>query len=93
MNCYTEIEGVKVENKIFTTKFICDYGICKGSCCYAPVSGEELHGGALSDYDAAEILLKRKDILPFCDKSDRGIVEDSPVEKYEGNFFYFHESG
>lgn len=87
MRCFTEIEGVKVENKIFTAKFICDYEVCKGYCCNGAVSDVELNGGFLSDYEAAEIQYKRKEIMQFCDKSDRGIIEDSPVQKYGNEFF------
>ena len=53
---YVEIDGIQVDSKIFTVKFCCDYEKCKGACCNQPLPGVELNGGALSDYDAAEIL-------------------------------------
>lgn len=87
MTSFTEIDGIKVQNKIFTAKFACDYGVCKGSCCYASVPDMELNGGALSDYDAAEILYRRKEISELCDDEDKEIIVNEPVQKLQDEFF------
>lgn len=84
---FIEINNVKVESRILTTKFACDYGVCRGCCCHKPMPGVTLNGGALSDYDAAEILLKRKELSELCDDEDKDIVADSPVVKYDGYFY------
>ena len=84
---FTEIDGIEVENKVLTAKFACDYDVCKGCCCHKPLPGVELNGGALSDYDAAEILLKRKELSELCDDEDKEIVADRPVVKYAGDFY------
>lgn len=84
---FIEINGVKVESRILTTKFACDYEVCRGCCCHKPLPGVALNGGALSDYDAAEILLKRKELSELCDDEDKDIVADRPVSKYDGDFY------
>lgn len=87
MKCYTEIDRVRVDHKIFTKRFCCDYEKCKGACCYRHIPGVELNGGELSDYEAAEILLHRKEICGLCDKDVQQIAEDFPVTKYEEIFY------
>lgn len=82
-----KIDNILVDDKVFTTKFSCDYEKCKGACCNKPVPGVELLGGALSEYDAAEILLHRKDISLLCDKEDQDIVCDRPVSKFNNSFY------
>lgn len=86
MKCYTVVDNIQVDHKIFTTKFCCDYEKCEGACCNQPI-GEELYGGALSDYDAAEILLHRKELSLLCDKDDQETVRENPVEKHGDTFF------
>lgn len=81
------VDNILVDEKIFTTKFSCDYEVCKGACCNKPVSGIELIGGALSDSDAAEILYHREDISLLCDKEDQPIVSKQPVFKFDGYFY------
>lgn len=83
----TKIDNILVEDTVFTAKFSCDYGKCKGACCNKPVPGVELFGGALSDYDAAEILYHRRAISLLCDKSNQVIAGERPVSKYEGGFY------
>lgn len=78
---FIEINGIEVESRILTTKFACDYGVCRGGCCYASVPGESLNGGALSAYDAAEILLRRRELAPMCDPDVTDIVKETPVTK------------
>lgn len=63
---YVEIDGIQVDSKIFRVKFCCDYEKCKGACCNQPLPGVELNGGALSDYDAAEILYHRRALSLYC---------------------------
>ena len=87
MRCYTEIDGIQVDSKILTEKFCCDYEKCKGACCYQHIPGVELNGGALSDYDAAEILLHRKELSLLCDKDDQQIAREQPVSKDGDNFY------
>lgn len=87
MEHYVEIDGIQVDSKIFTAKFCCDYTKCKGACCYIPIPDVELNGGALSDYEAAEILFNRKEISSLCDKEDQQLAEEQPVSKYEDTFY------
>lgn len=87
MKCYIEIDGIQVESKIFTAKFSCDYEKCKGACCNYELSDTELNGGALSDYEAAEILFHRKELSLLCDKGDQQLAEEHPISKDGGNFY------
>lgn len=84
---YVEIDGIQVDSKIFTVKFCCDYEKCKGACCNQPLPGVELNGGALSDYDAAEILYHRRALSFLCDENDRQVAVEQPVYKDEGTFY------
>lgn len=65
MTNYKEIDGIQVDTKIFTVKFCCDYEKCRGACCYQDIPDVDLNGGALSDYEAANILLYRKNFPPY----------------------------
>lgn len=87
MICVTEINGVLVENKIFTTKFCCDYESCKGACCNKPVEGVELLGGYLSPDEAAEILYSRNRLSVLVEDADEQLVKDYPVQKVDGEFY------
>lgn len=87
MRCYTEIDGIQVDSKILTAKFCCDYEKCKGACCNQPLPGVELNGGALSDYDAAEILYHRKALSFLCDEEDRQVAMEQPVSKDDEAFY------
>ena len=84
---YVEIDGIQIDSKIFTAKFCCDYEKCKGACCYQHIPGVELNGGALSDYDAAEILYHRRALSLLCDKDDQQVALEQPVSKDGGNFY------
>lgn len=87
MSTYIEIDGLQVDTKILTAKFCCDYEKCKGACCNQPLPGLDLNGGALSDYDAAEILYHRKSLSLLCDEDDRQLALEHPVSKGQYNFF------
>lgn len=87
MKCYIEINNIRVESKIFVAKFCCDYDKCKGACCNQPLSDVELLGGAVSDYDAAEILLHRKALSLLCDEDDQQVALEQPISKYDGQFY------
>lgn len=87
MTSYIEVDGIQIDSKIFTEKFCCDYEKCKGACCHHHIPDVELNGGALSDYDAAEILFHRKELSLLCDKDYQQIVEEQPVTKDRGNFY------
>lgn len=76
-----------VDTRILTAKFCCDYDKCKGACCNQPLLGVELNGGALSDYDAAEILYHRRALSTLCEDADRPTVNEQPVTK-DGDTFY-----
>lgn len=84
---FIEIEGIQVDSRILTAKFCCDYEKCKGACCNQPLQGVELNGGALSDYDAAEILLHRKALSFLCDEDDQQVAREYPVSKDRGEFY------
>lgn len=87
MTNYKEIDGVQVDTKIFTVKFCCDYEKCRGACCYQDIPDVDLNGGALSDYEAANILLYRKKLSTLCDKADQQISEEQPVSKECDSFY------
>lgn len=86
MICYTDIDGVLVENKIFTTKFACDYETCKGACCNKSTEDEML-GGYLSPDEAAEILYSRNKLAALVEDSDEELVKNTPVQKFDGEFY------
>ena len=87
MRCYTEIDGVQVDSKIFTSMFCCDYLVCKGACCHQPMPDEDLTGGELLDSEASDILFYRKDLAQLCERGDALVVEQTPVAKYGGTFY------
>lgn len=87
MKDYVEIDGLRVDHKVLTAKFSCDYEKCKGACCNKPIPDVELNGAILSDYEAADILYHRKNLASLCDDAVRIIVLANPVTKIEGNFF------
>lgn len=82
-----KIDGVHVDKRLLTLKFCCDYEKCKGACCSQPLPGVELNGGALSDYDAAEILYHRRALSALCDQEDRHVVLEQPVSKDADTFY------
>ena len=87
MRSYVVVHGVRVDHKIFSTKFCCDYEKCKGACCHQPLLGVSLLGGKLLDNEAAEILYHRKLLAPLCQEEDRKIVTEHPVDKEDSLFF------
>lgn len=87
MSGYIEVDGIQVDGRILTAKFCCDYEKCKGACCNQPLPGVELNGGALSAYDAAEILYHRRALSTLCEDADRHVVLEQPVSKDAGVFF------
>lgn len=50
-----EIQGIKVDIRIFKTYFVCDYAVCKGACCHTKLKGVELNVGRLTYLEAKEI--------------------------------------
>lgn len=87
MTNYVEVDGIRVDTKILTAKFCCDYEKCKGACCNQPLPGVDLNGGCLSDYDAAEILYHRRALSFLCDEDDQQTALEQPVSKDEGVFY------
>lgn len=87
MMCYVEIDGIRVDSRIFKVKFACAYEKCKGACCYESLEDVNLNGGVLTDYDAAEILFHRKALSFLCDNSERQLVEQQPLVKDNGTFY------
>lgn len=83
----TKVGDIWVDNRIFTTKFCCDYEVCKGACCNQPLEGVSLSGGSLSNKEAAEILYHRRALSLLCEKEDQQIVLEQPVVKEEGLFY------
>lgn len=84
---FIDVFDVAVEDIVFKAKFACDYDVCHGACCCMPAPSEELIGGLLTDYEAAEILHNRKELSELCDKPCKELVAEKPVEKYNGNFY------
>lgn len=82
-----KIDGIYVDERILTAKFCCDYEKCKGACCSQPLPGVELNGGALSAYDAAEILYHRRALSTLCEDADKQVAIEHPVSK-DGGVFY-----
>ena len=87
MSGSVKVDGIYVDEKILTAKFCCDYEKCKGACCNQPLPGVELNGGALSDYDTAEILYHRRALSTLCDAEDRETAIEQPVSKDGGTFY------
>lgn len=55
MSNIIDIDGVKVHKDVLTTKFACDYDICKGECCYVSISDESFEGPSISIEEREEI--------------------------------------
>lgn len=87
MRCYTEIDGIQVDSKVFTAMFACDYEKCKGACCNQPIHDVELNGGELTDCEAAEILYNKDEIASLCYGYAASLVRERPVYK-DGETFY-----
>lgn len=86
-SAYRKVGNLYVEDKIFSTKFCCDYEKCGGACCNQPLHNVELLGGDLSDYEAADILFHRKALSLLCDNEDQHISVENPVTKCNGHFY------
>lgn len=87
---YVKIRGKMVATEILTAKLSCDYEKCKGACCNASSADDpnlELVGGYLSDYEAAEIVIHRKELASLCDHDVTKEVLEHPVID-DGNAFY-----
>lgn len=87
MRGFTLINGIYVENTIFSVEFACDYEKCKGACCYAEVEGVELEGGSLTSQEAMDIRKYRRTLSYFCDKSRAPQVVAKPVYSSGGKWF------
>ena len=84
---FINVRGVDVDDRVLTTKFSCDYAICKGACCNKPLPGVELNGGDLTAYEAAKILLNREELSKLCDATESEITARNPVMENDGVFY------
>ena len=87
MKGFTNIDGVWVENKIFSTYFSCDYEKCRGACCWVKVDDEELDGGSVMKDEAIEITEKRLAISEYCSEEYKQPARIAPLYKREGKFY------
>lgn len=53
-----QVNGVIVHTEVLTTKFACDYQVCKGGCCYVEDDKGTIYEGCLITNDE-EILIKK----------------------------------
>ena len=63
---YVAIIGIYVEKAIFSTYFVCDYDVCKGSVVMLPYqTGPIFLGGGLTNDEAKELTRKRHALLKY----------------------------
>lgn len=74
------IQDILVDEKVFTTKFSCDYAVCQGACCWKGLEGVDTVGGALLDEEGEELIDKQKALLDFVPECYKDTVKKSPVE-------------
>lgn len=61
------IEGVNISPEVLTTKFACDYSVCKGKCCWG-VCDVPLYGAEVTADEARELKEKQKQLIPYIPK-------------------------
>lgn len=91
---YLLVGNVKVDSRILTTYFSCDYEKCKGACCWVTLPKVSLEGGGLTYDEAKEIRDKKISISPYCSSKYSPMVNRKPVH-ISGSSYYttLHKDG
>ena len=82
---YIDVLGIRVDSKMFTTKFVCDYEKCKGACCWEE-SGFDT-GGLLLYKEHKELLSKKEELKPYINKELKESHEQTPFLKSGKDYF------
>lgn len=85
MEGFTLVDGVWVENKIFSTYFSCDYEKCKGACCWLDID-ENLDGGILLPIEKWEIQSKKDILAVYCRPEYKELACKNPTYR-SGRYF------
>ena len=77
-----QINGVRVHTEVFTTKFACDYQVCKGGCCYVENDKGIVYEGCEITEDEESLILSNTATLGgLLEKDGRCLPKKCTYEK------------
>lgn len=81
------IQGIKVDDDVLTTKFACDYSVCKGACCSITFEGIDYEGCEVTRNEAKLIYANKSLLAEFVSGKAKDIVRKRPIYKKDGEIY------
>lgn len=81
------LKGITIDKDVLTTKFACDYSVCKGACCHIPSDVEGFEGCEITEEEEKFIRKNKKLLAELVTGEGHELVLTKPTYRHNGERF------